>query len=193
MLAITPLAINCWMMWSGLVAIRSASSRTVMLAGISMTLWPFSLMTSLRQGAAERGARSEDQTLIARLGADAGTRPALATLLIRQTVHIGGQRLPLIGGDLGFQGLSQRPAQARRPTRATIVQVGPAAGSLARGIDLYPVRTAHDPDQRSLRQHVPAPYAGPLRLPFRPPGRHAMSFLVRGFRPTRRRRACGAA
>src|SRR3972149_5693519 len=130
MLAITPLAINCLMMSIGLVAMRSASSRTVMLAGISMTLWPFSLMTSLRQGAAERGARSEDQTLIARLGAD--------------------------------------------------------AGSLARGIDLYPVRTAHDPDQRSLRQHVPAPYAGPLRLPFRPPGRHAMSFLVRGFRPTRR-------
>src|SRR3989304_3685252 len=48
MLAITPLAINCLITSIGLASIRAARSRTVRLAGISMTLWPFSLITHLR-------------------------------------------------------------------------------------------------------------------------------------------------
>src|SRR3990172_7215445 len=48
MLAMTPLAINCLMMSIGLAWMRSARSRTLMLAGISMTLSPLSLISHLR-------------------------------------------------------------------------------------------------------------------------------------------------
>src|SRR3990170_907076 len=131
MLAITPLAISCLITSMGLVAIRSASSRTVMLAGISMTLWPFSLMTHLRQGPAGASGRIGCQPVIARRSAGGPNTPASAFLPISQAVPKGGQRLPLIRGQVRLEGTRQRPAQARIPTRPAVVQVGPAAGGLA--------------------------------------------------------------
>src|SRR3990172_1836993 len=56
MFGITPFVISCLITSIGLASIRVARSRTVRLAGISITLWPFSLITPLRLASRPRRA-----------------------------------------------------------------------------------------------------------------------------------------
>src|SRR3990170_1048059 len=95
-----------------------------MLAGISMTLSPLSLISHLRL----------------------------------QSPSIGAERA---NGSLQRPG--QRTAQTRLPTRPLVVQVSAPPRGLSGWVDVHPLRTAHDPDQRALRENLPTPYTGPLR------------------------------
>src|SRR3990172_3730606 len=160
MLAMTPLAINCLMMSIGLAWMRSARSRTLMLAGISMTLSPLSLISHLRlQPLGRRGALNAE----AGLASWRGTRVWAAQTSFGQPVEDALQFLARLRSQFGFQSPCQRPVQGVFPARTLVMEVGAPAGGFAGRVRMDAVRAAHDPEQRALRQHLPATHAGPLR------------------------------
>src|SRR3970040_2336347 len=160
MLAMTPLAINCLMMSIGVAWMRSARSRTLMLAGISMTLSPLSLISHLRlQPLGRRGALNAE----AGLASWRGTPVWAAQTSFGQPVEADLQFLARLRIQFGFQSPCQRPVQGVFPARTLVMDVGAPAGGFAGRVRMYAVRAAHDPEQRALRQHLPATHAGPLR------------------------------
>src|SRR3970282_608169 len=160
MLAMTPLAINCLMMSIGLVWMRSARSRTLMLAGISMTLSLVSVISHLRlRPLGRRGALNAE----AGLASWRGTPVWAAQTSFGQPVEDALQFLARLRSQFGFQSPCQRPVQGVFPARTLVMDVGAPAGGFAGRVRMYAVRAAHDPEQRALRQHLPATHAGPLR------------------------------
>src|SRR3990170_3863314 len=149
---------------------RSARSRTLMLAGISMTLSPLSLISHLRwqtplgrRGASERLAQRRDMALDSTPeGPTTTNRGKRALRLIRQPAQGALQLLDRLWAQFGFQGPRQVAAQPGLPTRTLVVQIGAAARSLPGRVDVHALGPPDDPDQRALREDLTTTDACPL-------------------------------
>ena len=83
--------------------------------------------------------------------------------LISQTVHVGFEPFHCFGRKFRSQRPRNGPSQSSFPAGSLIVQVGPSARSLARGVNANPLGRTDDPDERSLGQNLPTTHARALR------------------------------